>query len=55
MATQDKTGNEVTKGRIENVRQELVGYELPPERAAGEIVESVDELIEKLVNEAKAI
>ncbi len=34
---------------------QLVGYELPPERAAGEIVESVDELIEKLVNEAKAI
>ena len=33
----------------------VVGYELPPERAAGVIVESVDELIEKLANDAKVI
>ncbi|MFT4704124.1 MAG: electron transfer flavoprotein beta subunit [Bradymonadia bacterium] len=32
-----------------------LGYELPPERAAGVIVDSVDELIEKLKNEAKVI
>ncbi len=33
----------------------VVGYELPPERAAGVIVADVDELIEKLRNEAKVI
>jgi electron transfer flavoprotein beta subunit len=32
---------------------QLVGYELPPSRDAGVIVESVDELIDKLQNEAK--
>lgn len=32
-----------------------LGYELPPERQAGEMVESVDELIDKLKNEAKAL
>jgi electron transfer flavoprotein beta subunit len=32
-----------------------VRYELPPERAAGEIVEDVDALINKLKNEAKVI
>lgn len=32
-----------------------LGYELPPERQAGEMVESVDELITKLRDEAKAI
>ena len=34
---------------------QIVGYELPPERAAGEIVESVDELIDKLRNQAKVL
>ena len=33
----------------------VLGYELPPERSAGEIVESVDALIDKLKNEAKAL
>ncbi|MFT6395342.1 MAG: electron transfer flavoprotein beta subunit [Bradymonadia bacterium] len=32
-----------------------IGYELPPVRQAGVIVESVDELIDKLKNEAKAL
>lgn len=32
-----------------------VGYSLPPERAAGESVASVDELISKLKNDAKVI
>lgn len=32
-----------------------VQYEMPPERDAGEIVEGVDELIDKLKNEAKLI
>lgn len=32
-----------------------VQYELPPEREGGEIVEDVDELIDKLKNEAKVI
>lgn len=32
-----------------------VGFELPATRAAGEIVEDVDDLINRLVNEAKAI
>ena len=32
---------------------QILGYELPPAREAGEIVESIDELIDKLQNEAK--
>lgn len=34
---------------------QTVGYELPAERAAGEIVEDIDTLMDKLVNEAKAL
>ena len=34
---------------------EAVQYDLPPEREAGEIVEDVDELIDKLKNEANVI
>ncbi|MFN3201040.1 MAG: electron transfer flavoprotein subunit beta/FixA family protein [Bradymonadia bacterium] len=37
------------------LKVEVVGYELPPERAAGIKVGSVDELVEKLANEAKVI
>lgn len=33
----------------------ITGYELPPERAAGVIVEDVDELIDKLTNDAKVL
>lgn len=33
----------------------VVGYELPPERAAGVMVADVDELLDKLRNEAKVI
>ena len=33
----------------------LLGYELPPQRAAGEIVGDVDELLNKLRNQAKVI
>ena len=36
-------------------RTELLSVELPAERAAGVIVESVDELMDKLKNEAKVI
>tara|TARA_B100000029_G_scaffold424271_1_gene431919 strand:+ start:7137 stop:7886 length:750 start_codon:yes stop_codon:yes gene_type:complete len=36
-------------------RQELISVELPPEREQGIIVESAEELVEKLKNEAKAI
>lgn len=36
-------------------RVKVLGYELPEERAAGQIVESVDELIQKLRTEAKAL
>ncbi len=32
-----------------------IGYELPPERAAGVLVADVDELIDKLKNEAKVL
>ena len=38
-----------------NPRTELLSVELPPERDAGIIVESVDELVDKLKNEAKVI
>ena len=38
-----------------NPRTELLSVELPPSRDAGIIVESVDDLIEKLKNEAKVI
>lgn len=33
----------------------ITGYELPPEREAGIIVEDVDELIDKLTNDAKVL
>jgi electron transfer flavoprotein beta subunit len=36
-------------------RTELISVELPPSRDAGIIVESVDELVDKLKNEAKVI
>ena len=38
-----------------NPRTELLSVELPPSRDAGILVDSVDELIEKLKNEAKVI
>ena len=38
-----------------SVRTELLSVELPAQRAAGIIVESVDELMDKLKNEAKVI
>ncbi len=38
-----------------SARTELLSVELPPSRDAGIIVESVDELIDKLKNEAKVI
>lgn len=36
-------------------RVRIIGYELPPERAAGVIVEDVDALLDKLRNDAKVI
>ena len=36
-------------------RVRILGYELPPERAAGQILETVDELVEKLRDEAKVL
>jgi electron transfer flavoprotein beta subunit len=36
-------------------RTELISVELPPTRAAGIIVDTVDELVDKLKNEAKVI
>ena len=38
-----------------NARTELLSVELPPSREAGVIVETVDELVDKLKNEAKVI
>ena len=38
-----------------NPRTELLSVELPPSREAGVIVETVDELVDKLKNEAKVI
>jgi electron transfer flavoprotein beta subunit len=38
-----------------NPRTELLSVELPPSREAGIIVETVDELVDKLKNEAKVI
>jgi len=38
-----------------NARTELLSVELPPTREAGVIVETVDELVDKLKNEAKVI
>jgi electron transfer flavoprotein beta subunit len=38
-----------------SARTEIVSVELPPQREAGIKVESVDELVDKLKNEAKAI
>lgn len=40
---------------MDELKVEVVGYELPAERAAGIKVGSVDELIEKLANEARVI
>ena len=45
----DDTGVDV------NARTELLSVELPPTREAGVIVETVDELVDKLKNEAKVI
>jgi len=42
-------------GLDEALKVETVGFALPAARQAGVIVESVDELIEKLANEAKVI
>jgi electron transfer flavoprotein beta subunit len=39
----------------EEGKVEVVGYSLPKERQAGQIVGSVDELLEKLASEAKVI
>ena len=39
----------------EEGKVEVVGYTLPAERQAGQIVGSVDELLEKLASEAKVI
>jgi electron transfer flavoprotein beta subunit len=36
-------------------RTRILGYDLPPKRAAGRIVESVDQLVDKLKNEAKVL
>ena len=36
-------------------RTELLSVELPPSREAGIIVETVDDLVDKLKNEAKVI
>ena len=36
-------------------RTSILSVELPPKREAGVIVESVEELVEKLKNEAKVI
>jgi len=36
-------------------RTELLSVELPPSREAGIIVETVEELVDKLKNEAKVI
>lgn len=33
----------------------IIGYEMPPQRDAGEILETVDELIDKLQNEVKIL
>lgn len=40
---------------LDDPKVEVVSYSLPAERQAGQIVESVDELIAKLANEAKVI
>ena len=42
-------------GVDDSPRTELLSVELPPSRDAGIVVESVDELVEKLKNEAKVI
>jgi electron transfer flavoprotein beta subunit len=38
-----------------NPRIKILGYSLPPERASGQIVESVEALVDKLHNEAKVV
>lgn len=40
---------------LDSPKVEVISYSLPGERQAGQIVESVDELIAKLASEAKAI
>ena len=40
---------------LDELKVEVVGYSLPASRQAGQVVQSVDELIEKLANEAKVI
>ena len=45
----DQIGIDITS------RTEILSVELPPSREAGIIVESVDELIDKLKNEAKVL
>ena len=40
---------------LDTPKVEVVGYSLPSERQAGQMVESVDELIAKLTNEAKVL
>ena len=40
---------------IDSPKVEVINYSLPGERQAGQMVESVDELIAKLAQEAKAI
>jgi len=40
---------------LDELKVEVVGYSLPADRQAGQVVQSVDELIEKLANEAKVI
>ena len=38
-----------------NSRTELLSVELPPTREAGVVVENIDDLVDKLKNEAKVI
>ena len=45
----------LARARAAADRGEVPAMELPPERAAGIKVESVDELMEKLQNEAKVL
>jgi electron transfer flavoprotein beta subunit len=40
---------------IDEPKVEVIGYSLPHERQAGQMVESVEELMQKLANEAKVI
>jgi electron transfer flavoprotein beta subunit len=40
---------------LDTPKVEVISYSLPSERQAGQMVASVDELLEKLANEAKVI